>query len=122
MPPDRAGPAREIGKSRDMRGPRRFPELSLPLARLATRQHGVVERDQLLRLGMSADMIERWIRVGRLHRIHRGVYAVGHRALSREGRYLAPVLACGDGAVLSHAAAADLWELRTSGSRKVDVT
>jgi len=47
----------------------------------------------------------------RLHRIHRGVYAVGHARLTLEGRYMAAVLACGQGAVLSHWSAAALWKL-----------
>ena len=55
-------------------------------------------------------------------RIHRGVFAVGHRRLSREGRWMAAVLALGDGAVLSHVSAAALWELRPSGSAPVHVT
>jgi len=50
-------------------------------------------------------------RSGRLHRIHRGVYAVGHRGLSLHGRFMAAVLACGEGAVLSHGSAAVLWDL-----------
>jgi hypothetical protein len=46
---------------------------------------------------------------GLLHRLHRGVYAVGHRSVSPEGRWMAAVLACGGGAVLGHLAAATLW-------------
>jgi predicted transcriptional regulator of viral defense system len=49
--------------------------------------------------------------MGRLRRLHRGVYAVGHRVLGREGRRLAAVLACGEGAVLSHRSAAAHWGL-----------
>ena len=49
---------------------------------------------------------------GRLHRIHRGVYAVGHPVLTVDGRRMAAVLAAGPGAVLSHASAAALWEIR----------
>ncbi|HEX6153778.1 MAG TPA: hypothetical protein VFZ19_09685, partial [Solirubrobacterales bacterium] len=48
---------------------------------------------------------------GRLHRIHHGVYAAGHRGLSLHGRFMAAVLACGEGAVLSHGSAAVLWGL-----------
>jgi very-short-patch-repair endonuclease len=53
--------------------------------------------------------------------VHRGVYAAGHRRLSREGHYLAAVLASGAGAVLSHCSAADLWELRASKETRIDV-
>jgi hypothetical protein len=56
-------------------------------------------------------MIHRRILAGRLHRVHRGVYAVGHANLSIEGRWMAAVLACGEGAALSHRSAAELWGL-----------
>lgn len=62
------------------------------------------------------------MRAGRLVRIHRGVYAVGHDALRQEGRWLAAVLACGPGAALSHAAAAAALELRSSSAVLVDVS
>jgi hypothetical protein len=62
------------------------------------------------------------VRAGRLHRIHRGVYAVGHKRLSREGRLMAAALACGPGAVLSHATAASVWNLRPTSAAKIDVT
>src|SRR5205807_5255346 len=51
------------------------------------------------------------VKVGRLHVVHRGVYAVGHGILTTRGRWMAAVLASGSGAVLSHRAAAALWEL-----------
>ncbi|MFN8218197.1 MAG: type IV toxin-antitoxin system AbiEi family antitoxin domain-containing protein [Solirubrobacterales bacterium] len=81
------------------------------MARLAERQHGVVARWQLLERGMSARMIEERLRLGRLHRLHRGVYAVGHRMVRWEGRLMSAVLACGRDAVLSHRSAAQLWGL-----------
>jgi very-short-patch-repair endonuclease len=81
-------------------------------AGLAADQHGVVSRPQLLQAGLTAEAIKRRVRAGRLHQIHRGVYAVGHRVLTREGRWMAAVLACGEGAVLSHATAAAAWDLR----------
>ena len=92
------------------------------IAELATRQHGVVARWQLERLGMSRHEIGGRIRAGRLHPLHRAVYAVGHRRLSREGRYLAAVLSAGEGAALSHCSAADLWELRATKEPRIDVT
>ena len=61
-------------------------------------------------------------RVGRLHRLHPGVYAVGHTALSREARWLAAVLACGPGAVLSYRDAAALHGVRTNNRSRIDVT
>jgi predicted transcriptional regulator of viral defense system len=59
---------------------------------------------------------------GRLHRIHLGVYAVGHTVLNRNARYLAAVLAAGDGAVLSHRSAAILWGIHRSDAARIDVT
>ncbi len=76
---------------------------------LAAKQHGVVARRQLLELGLSAQSIQHRLARGRLHRIHRGVYAVGRPALDREGRWIAAVLAAGRGAVLSYESAAALW-------------
>lgn len=81
---------------------------------LAAKQHGVVARRQLLALGLSAQSIQHRLTKGRLHRIDRGVYAVGRPALGREGRWMAAVLACGGGAVLSHGSAAALWGIGPS--------
>jgi very-short-patch-repair endonuclease len=80
------------------------------IANAAGRQHGVVTVEQLREAGVDKYGVRDRVRVGRLHRLHRGVYAVGHRSLSWRGRWLAAVLAAGDGAVLSHASAAALWE------------
>jgi very-short-patch-repair endonuclease len=92
------------------------------LARLAARQHGVVSQAQLLDLGFGPHGIAERIRTGRLHRIHRGVYALSPARLRIEGYWLAAVLACGPGSVLSHRSAAALWELRPSGATAIDVT
>jgi very-short-patch-repair endonuclease len=81
------------------------------IAATAARQHGVIAHHQLLAAGLSKSGIWDWVRQGRLHRIHRGVYAVGHPGLSIEGEWTAAVLACGDGTVLSHRSAAMLWRL-----------
>jgi predicted transcriptional regulator of viral defense system len=81
---------------------------------LAAKQHGVVSRRQLLELGLGAQSIQHRLERGRLHRIDRGVYAVGRPALGREGRWMAAVLACGPGAVLSHGSAAALWRIGPS--------
>src|SRR5829696_7819124 len=92
------------------------------ILRVARRQWGVVTRDQLTALGLGADGIAQWVRGGRLIRLHRGVYAVGHDRLRLEGRWLAAVMACGPGAALSHRDAAALWELRQSNSAYIEVT
>jgi predicted transcriptional regulator of viral defense system len=91
------------------------------LAALADRQHGVVAREQLLGLGVAERTVERWLAVGRLRPLNHGAYAVGHIQLRREGRWLAAVFACGEGAVLSHRSAAALWGL-TWAKGPVDVT
>lgn len=92
------------------------------IARRAAAQHGVVTLAQLRADGLGAGAINLRVRNGRLHRLYRGVFAVGHRRLSREGRWMAAVLACGDGAALSHVSAAALWELRFSHSALSHVT
>lgn len=95
--------------------------LDMRIAELAERQHGVAARGQLLELGVGGEAIKVRLRMGRLHRLHRGVYAVGHRLVPREGRWLAGVLACGDSAVLSHRSAAALWGLR-GPTESIEVT
>ncbi len=81
------------------------------VARIAARQHGVVTVKQLASAGLGRMAVSERSRNGRLHRIHRGVYAVGHCGLSFHGRFMAAVLACGEGAVLSHVSAVVLWGL-----------
>jgi very-short-patch-repair endonuclease len=93
-------------KEGDNRGPDAW------IARLASNQHGVLSTAQIASAGLSHAGVTRRVRAGRLHRIHRGVYAVGHWRLSDEGRWMAAVLACGEGAVLSHLSAAELWGIR----------
>lgn len=98
-------------------------ENALPtVGELARRQWGVVTRAQLAEAGLRDRGISDWVRSGRLHRLYRGVYAYGHDRLRLEGRWLAAVLACGPGAVLSHRDAAQLWDLRRSSSGLIDVT
>lgn len=92
------------------------------LAALASRQHGVVAREQLAELGFSRDAIWRRLSNGSLTALHRGVYAVGHRALTARGQWLAAVLACGPGAVLSHDSAAALLGFCRDRGGAIDVT
>jgi len=86
------------------------------------RQHGVVARWQLLEIGFSANAINHRVANGRLHPVCRGVYAVGRPNLTRKGRWMAAVLSCGPGAVLSHESAAALWEIRPFRRRPTDVS
>lgn len=81
------------------------------VARIAAGQHGVVTRGQLVGAGLSQDQIKRWIKQGLLHRVHRGVFRLGHRAPSVDAAYLAAVLACGQGARLCVHAAAHVYSI-----------
>jgi very-short-patch-repair endonuclease len=92
------------------------------VAELARAQHGIVSRGQLLGLGIDSDAIKRRVRAGRLHPIHAGVYAVGHDAITRQGRWMGAVLASGPGAVVSHQTAAGLWGIWGSGAGETHVT
>jgi hypothetical protein len=92
------------------------------LARLAAPQHGVVTRAQLLTAGVDAKAIGYRLKVGRLHELHRGDYAVGHRPPSAQTRAMAAVLACGPGAALSHRSAAALWAITPPWRGPEDVT
>ena len=92
------------------------------IAALATQQYGVASRIQLGALGLSAGEIRHRIDSGRLIRLFPGVYAVGHRKLSKEGRWMAAVLAGGEGAVLSHRSAAALHGLVADDARTINVT
>jgi very-short-patch-repair endonuclease len=95
------------------------------IAWIAHEQHGVISTGQLRGAGLGDSGISRRVRAGRLHRLHRGVYAVGHRAPSQARAWMAAVLACGEAAVLSHWSAARLWGmLPASGQagRPIDVS
>jgi predicted transcriptional regulator of viral defense system len=81
-----------------------------------------VGRRQLLGLGFGANVIKRWLRAGRLHRLHREAFALGHQRLNQQGLWLAAVLACGEGALLSHRSAAALWGLAKPRRMGIDVT
>jgi very-short-patch-repair endonuclease len=92
------------------------------IAALAARQHGVVARWQLAAIGIGRRAIGHRLERGRLHRVHTGVYAAGHSALTREGRWMAAVLAAGPGAVLSHRSGAALWGIWSSARTGIEVT
>jgi very-short-patch-repair endonuclease/predicted transcriptional regulator of viral defense system len=90
--------------------------------RLVREQHGVVTRAQLVALGLTDHAIVHRVRHGRLHRVQRGVYAVGRPELTRYGRWMAAVLACGPGAALSHESAAALWRIRRDRGEPIEVS
>jgi hypothetical protein len=112
----------KVRVGRLMHGMRALTTPDRRLADIAVRQYGVVSRRQLLTLGFDRGTIARRLEAGRLHRLHRGVYAVGHTVVPREGRWLAAVMACGPGAALSHRSAAALWGIRPGTPANIDVT
>lgn len=91
------------------------------VARMAARQHDVVDTADLSGLGLDRFAVARMVQAGWGHRVHPRVYTVGTPSLSLLGRYLAAVKACGPKAVLSHRTAAALWEVRPS-SGIIEVT
>jgi hypothetical protein len=93
--------------------------LDRAVALLATEQYGVVAREQLKALGLSEDAIEKRVTRGRLVPVYRGVYAVGHSAISMRARWKAATLVAR--APLSHRAAAALWGVRQSTAVEVTV-
>jgi hypothetical protein len=98
--------------------PDRDPSLNAQLPEIAARQHGVVTTEQL---GLTSGAITKRLRAGTLHRVHRGVYAVGHKRLSEKGKYMAAVLAAGEGAALASLSAAALWKAWRRPVREIHV-
>ena len=94
----------------------------MEVARVAARQHGVISLEQLLAVGLHERAVRRAAATGRLHRVHRGVYAVGHVPRVWPAAWMAGVLACGPEALLSHRSAAVLWRVREGEAVRVDVT
>jgi hypothetical protein len=95
---------------------------SLCIAYLAERQWGVISRTQALGCGLSNTGIWRWMKEGRLHRLHPGIYMVGHRRLGIQGRLVAALLHAGNGAALSHTTAAWWWGLLAAVPRRLHVS
>jgi very-short-patch-repair endonuclease len=92
------------------------------IAQLADRQHGVVSTAQLMSMGLGSGAIEHRVSCGRLHRVHRGVYAVGRATLTPAGHRMAAVLSCGRDALISHRTAAAVWGLLATDQTMIDVT
>jgi Transcriptional regulator, AbiEi antitoxin/Protein of unknown function (DUF559) len=88
----------------------------------ATAQGGVVSLDQLRAEGVSRRRAAERADANSLHRVHRGVYAVGHRSATRVTHLRAALLACGEGAVISHGTAAALHGFWDSWPLLIDVT
>jgi very-short-patch-repair endonuclease len=82
----------------------------------------VLTRTDLEGLGFSDAAVEHRVATGRLHPVARGIYAVGRAELTPRGKWMAAVLACGGGAVLSHRSAAELWGIGFEERGRIDVT
>jgi predicted transcriptional regulator of viral defense system len=82
----------------------------------------MVTRRQLAAIGITRSALSRRVEAGRLERVHRGVYAVGHRQRTREATWIAAVMACSPGAFLSHLDAAALWKIYESRGTTIHVT
>jgi hypothetical protein len=104
-----------------MSGKKRTARNDQRLWKLAAAQHGVVSRKQMRGMGMNDGVIDHAVLVGRLHRIFRGVYALGHPYTSERSRLMAAVLACGKGTVVSHRSAAVLLGLIDKEPAVIDV-
>lgn len=100
--------------------PREHPDILI--ARIAGGQDDVASRRQLIAAGVSEDAIRHRVRVQRFQVLHAGVYKVGPGRPTARARTLAAVLACGEGAVLSHRSAGAAWGLRPSSSPRIEVT
>lgn len=92
------------------------------VARIATRQHRVVTRRQLLDAGLGGGKIRHRLETGRLFQLHPGVYAVGTADPGHLGHLLSAVFASGERAVLSHRSAAVLWRVLEAKPGPIDVT
>ena len=100
---------------------RPHPPLEALIAEVAGGQHGVIALGQLVELGLSRPAVRHRVTAGRLHRQYDGVFSVGHAVLTAKGRFMAAVLACGDGAALSHRSAACHRGLRDDNRATIDV-
>src|SRR5436190_5320339 len=100
------------GFSRTLHAMASKSRLDLEMWALARGQHGLLTRAQLDGAGFTRAAITHRVHTGRLWPVLRDVFAVGREELTREGGWLAAVLACGKGAVLSHVSAGSLWEIR----------
>jgi hypothetical protein len=106
----------------EIEGECRNHSVDAAIAAIAARQHGVIARLQLMRLGLGRKAIDHRVRLGRLHIVHRGVYAVGHARLTVQGRWMAAVLASGEGSRLSYRSAGMLWAVRRTERGLIEVT
>lgn len=110
------------GRSRLITDVGRNSDIDREIALIARRQHGNIVRAQLLHVGVDDDGISYRVKIGRLYRVHRGVYAVGRPPTSPLEKAAAPVMGCGDRAALSHGSAMTLWGFWWRWDEPFDVT
>jgi predicted transcriptional regulator of viral defense system len=114
-----------MSSRRSLRTPEAYPvttRADIAVAKRAAGQWSVLSLDELRECGLNKTAVGVRVRRGNLHPFHRGVYAVGHRNVPQEGRWLAAVKACGPGTVLSHFSAAALHDLVKWDGRPIEVT
>src|SRR5687767_10367751 len=99
----------------------RNSDAKVRLAELAARQWGVVSVAQLAEIGIGRAVASRWVEQRRLHRVHPGVYAVGHRALGLEGKLAAALFYAGPGAALCGVTAGSWIGIMNAGPRRLHV-
>jgi predicted transcriptional regulator of viral defense system len=116
------GPKREVGLPFSARRRGSAAKWDGEIARLASRQYGLISLEQLRVLGLDKRVAQWRAEVGAFHRIHHGVYAVGYPQQGKAARWMAAALACGPNAVLSHRSAAALWGLREDRRASIDIT
>ena len=99
----------------------KFGHARFLLAEIAARQYGLITVTQLRACGLSDSAVSKRVRRGEFHRVHAGVYAVGHDAPAREAQWLAGVLAGGPGSALARLCGAKLWEVSRFPAPMVEV-
>jgi predicted transcriptional regulator of viral defense system len=109
-------------KATSVRGGASDPSAPVRVAAIAAEQWGVIDIRQLSACGVGRSMASRWTAEGRLHRVYRGVYAVGHPALPVEGELTAALFHVGPGATISHETAAWWWGLIEEQPRELDIS
>jgi hypothetical protein len=92
------------------------------IARTCHGQHGLITLEQLKARGLTVQAVHERLMAGRLHRIHQRVYSLTPGVMTVRGKFMAAVLACGTGAVISHRSAAYLWGLVDAWEEPIDVT
>ena len=92
------------------------------IAAVAAKQNGNITRRQVLDVGLDDGGIAWRVKIGRLFRVFRGVYAAGRRPVTAQEWASAAVLACGSGAALSHGSAMALWGYWRHWDKPYEVT